>query len=79
MINAYVDVLALSKSDGKIVPKVIYWSDSKEYKITHYRMIGDILSMGGLMGTQYIVKINNQERKLYHERNSNRWFLDIDR
>ena len=79
MINAYVDVLALSTAQGKIIPKKIYWEDGKEYEITQYRMVGELLSLGGLMGIQYIVRIKNQERKLYLERYSNKWFLDIER
>lgn len=78
MMNAYVDVVALMTSEGKKFPKAIIWSDGKTYRITSFTMTGDKLSLGGKVGTQYIVQIGTNERKLYYDYSAGKWFIDLE-
>ncbi|NBK98381.1 MAG: hypothetical protein EOM50_10235 [Erysipelotrichia bacterium] len=77
MINAYIDVLTLIKADGEKVPKVIIWSNNHEYKIDSCMYTGNKLSLGGKCGLQYICNIANQQRKLYFDTQTGKWFIDI--
>lgn len=77
MINAYVDVITLIKADGEKIPKAIIWSDSTEYKIDSCIYTGNKLSLGGKSGLQYLCNIGRQQRKLYFDLNTGKWFLDI--
>lgn len=78
MINAYVDVITLIKSDGEKIPKAIIWSDDRVYKIDSCIYTGNKLSLGGRTGLQYLCNIANQQRKLYYDLNTGKWFLDIN-
>lgn len=77
MINAYVDVVTLIKADGEKIPKEIIWSDDQHYKIDSCIYTGNKLSLGGRCGLQYICNIGKQQRKLYYDMSTGKWFLDI--
>lgn len=77
-MNAYVDVIALMTSDGKKHPQAIVWSDGKTYPISQFTITGDKLSLGGKVGTQYIIHIGHNERKLYYDYSGGKWFIDLE-
>lgn len=77
MINAYVDVMTLIKANGEKIPKAIIWSDNKQYNIDSCFYTGNKLSLGGRCGLQYICNIGNQQRKLYYDMSTGKWFIDI--
>ena len=74
-IKTYVDVIALHKLDGSVMPLSVVWEDGTEYKIAKvldWRR-AESLKVGGV-GTRYLVRIKGRETYLFYEKP--RWFVE---
>lgn len=79
MLVAYVDVLTMITSKGKLFPKAIMWEDGRELEISSFRYSGYVLSLTGKSADLYIIRIGENERKLYFDIASYKWFVEIER
>jgi len=76
-ICGYIDVLTLIMADGRKIPKEIHWDNGKVFKIDDYIECGIVLSFSGKPGILYKIKIKDKERRLYYDKDTNRWFIDL--
>ena len=74
--KVYVDVFALMRQDGTLLPKGFVWEDGEKYKIDRVRHATPAAStkVGG-RGIRYTVVIGGQEQYLYREEDD-RWFME---
>lgn len=77
MISAYIDVLTLITKDGEYIPVKIEWSDGRFFTIESYKKFGLVLSHGGKKGILYKITINGNERNLYLDEHTHKWFVDL--
>ena len=74
--KVYVDVFALMRQDGMLLPKGFIWEDGAKYKIDRVRHAAPAAStkVGG-RGIRYTVLIGGQEQYLYREKDD-KWFME---
>ncbi len=73
--KVYVEVTAVMKPDGTVLPRRFLWEDGAVYRIDRVKHIVPAAStkVGG-RGIRYTVMIQGQERYLFRE--EDRWFLE---
>ena len=71
--KVYVDVFALMRQDGTLLPKGFVWEDGEKYKIDRVRYATPAASTK--VGGRGIVVIGGQEQYLYRE-DDDRWFME---
>lgn len=74
--KVYVDVFALMRRDGVLLPKGFIWEDGSKHKIDRvlHAVPAASTKVGG-RGIRYAVVINGMERYLYREEND-KWFME---
>lgn len=73
--KVYVDVLAAWTREGRIVPKVVKWTDGTRYPIDQIIDVRPAASLkAGGAGTRYTVRIGRTQSFLFLE--SDRWFVE---
>lgn len=76
--KVYVDVDAHFTSDGKLLPKVIYWEDGHRYNIDKVTQIARRASMkAGGVGMRYTCIVGGQQSYLFYE--ADKWFVESRR
>ena len=82
MINIYymrknINVRALMRSDGEILPLEIEWEDGRRFAIDRVLEIKKVASTkGGGKGLRYTCRILGQQRYLFLDEHF--WFIEID-
>ena len=73
--KVYVDVFAVMKCDGTVLPRSFVWEDGERYTIDRVLHIvpAASLKVGG-RGIRYTVKIGANERYIF--RDDDRWFVE---
>ena len=73
--KVYVDVFAVMKRDGTVLPRSFVWEDGERYTIDRVIHIvpAASLKVGG-RGIRYTVKIWMNERYIF--RDEDRWFVE---
>ena len=74
--KVYVDVFALMRRDGILLPKGFIWEDGSKHKID--RVLHAVPAASTKVGgreIRYTVVINGMERYLYREEND-KWFME---
>ena len=73
--KVYVDVFAVMKRDGTVLPRSFVWEDGERYTINRVLHIvpAASLKVGG-RGIRYTVKIEMNERYIF--RDEDRWFVE---
>ncbi len=74
LYKRYVSVICLVDKEGKIKPLMIVWENGEKYPIDRILEIRNATSEVGGCGVLYRCRIQNQERRLFYERN--RWFIE---
>lgn len=83
-IKKYVEVIAVFREDGLLLPREIVWKDGRHYEIDRVSQIAPAASMKvGSQGDRYTVWMRGQQRYLFFERNASlngnnigRWFVE---
>ena len=83
-IKVYVEVDALFREDGYMLPRSLVWEDGKVYKIDRVTDIRQAAAMkAGGQGDRYTIIINGKQSYLFFERSTNlsgnvigRWFVE---
>lgn len=71
-----VDVKAIMKASGEILPLSIYWDDNREFQIDKVLDARNRASTkGGGMGVRYTIRIMGKERFLFLD--GYVWFVEI--
>ncbi|MCQ2453225.1 MAG: hypothetical protein MJ136_01390 [Clostridia bacterium] len=81
----YVDVAVEMTADGRMLPRIIYWIDGRQYEISRIRAVtpAPALKAGG-QGDRYTIVMEGKERYLFFERPTDaeadrtvgRWFVE---
>ena len=73
--KVYVDVFAVMKRDGTVLPRSFVWEDGERYTIDRVLHIvpAASLKVGG-RGIRYTVKIGMNKRYIF--RDEDRWFVE---
>ena len=76
--KVYIDVYALMRQNGMLIPKVFIWEDGAKYKIDRvlHAVPAASTKVGG-RGISYTVRIGNLEQYLFLEDEENRWFMEV--
>lgn len=75
--KVYVELIALFKREGGLVPKEIIWTDGQRFSIDKVLYIDQAPSIvGGLLTVRYTVLMGTSERRIYYEKESQRWFVE---
>ena len=75
--KVYVGVVAKFLPDGGIRPIEMIWVDGKHFSIDKIKFIDRAPSKaGGINTIRYTVMICGQERYLYYEKPTERWFVE---
>lgn len=74
LYKRYVDVITLIDKYGKLTPLMIKWENGCSYPIDRILEIRNAASEVGGGGILYRCRIQQQERKLFYEKN--RWFIE---
>ena len=74
LYKRYVDVVALIDKQGKLTPLILRWDNGVQYPIDRILEVSKAVSEVGGSGILYRCRIQNQERKLFYEKN--RWFIE---
>lgn len=74
LYKRYVDVVALIDKLGKLTPLILRWDNGVQYPIDRILEVRKAVSEVGGSGILYRCRIQNQERKLFYEKN--RWFIE---
>lgn len=73
----YISVIALFKKQGGLTPREIIWTDGKRFQIDKVMFVDQApSSSGGLLTTRYTVLIGLEERRLFYEKENQRWFVE---
>lgn len=76
--KVYVGVTVLFLLEGGMRPKVIKWTDGKNYEIDRVKFIDRLPpKTGGVTTKRFTVSVLGQERWLFFERETERWFLEV--
>ncbi len=74
----YVDVIEECTKEGKLIPKVILWSDGTQYKVQKITEIRRAASLrAGSMGLRYTVYVEGYESYLFYG-DDRRWFVEAN-
>lgn len=81
----FVSVTVIFDESGKMIPKIIHWDESHDYKIENIRRIQPAASLkNGIDGDRYTVYIKGRETFLYFSHsmntsnlNSGRWYVKL--
>ena len=74
-MKVFIDVLVLFTSEGKIIPKAIYWDDGRRFnidKVIDVRRAASVKTGG--TGVRFRCTILGRERDLFLD--DNRWFIE---
>lgn len=82
--KVYVRVSSITETDGRIIPKYLYWEDGLRYKIDKVTDIKQAASMkSGGCDDRYTIWVNGKQTYLFFERNASvtgnnigRWFVE---
>lgn len=82
--KVYVRVMSITETDGRIIPKYLYWEDGLKYKIDKVSDVKQAASMkAGSCGDRYTIWVNGKQTYLFFERNASvtgnnigRWFVE---
>lgn len=76
----YVDVVALTTSDGLVIPMEVRWDDGRRYRIDKVtdRRQAHSLKVGGT-GMRYTVRIGGAQTHLWYDDYRKRWFVEAKR
>ena len=75
MYKKYVDVLALHKADGQILPVMLIWDDGRRYHIDRVLDVRRAASLkAGGVGVRYTCRILNKTRYIWYEDPA--WFVE---
>lgn len=74
LYKRYVDVITLIDKLGKIKPLILVWDNGVQYPIDRILEVRNAMSEVGGCGVLYRCRIQNEERRLFYERN--RWFIE---
>ena len=82
--KVYVRVMSVTETDGRVIPKALYWEDGLKYKIDKVTEVKSAASTkAGGCGERYTIWVNGRETYLYFERiatvsgsNTGRWFVE---
>lgn len=73
--KVYVDVYAVMRKDGTLLPRSFVWEDGEKYKIDRVLHITPAASLKvGGRGVRYTVSIGGKERYMFRE--EDRWFVE---
>ena len=74
MPKKYVEVGAVHRTDGQILPVLLWWEDGRSYQIDRVLDIRRAASLkAGGNGIRYVCLIQGRRRHLYYE--NPRWFV----
>lgn len=74
LYKRYVDVIALIDKQGRQTPLILKWDNGVQYPIDRILEIRQAASEVGGCGLMFRCRIQNQERRLFYEKN--RWFIE---
>lgn len=75
--KVYVDVIVRFTREGRLKPIEIIWTSGERFKIDKTKYVDRAPShVGGLLTWRYTVDMGGRERKLYYEKDSERWFVE---
>lgn len=74
LYKRYIDVVEFVDKEGNLTPLFIIWDNGIKYPIDKIIEVRQSHSQVGGAGLMYRCRIQNQERKLFYERN--RWFIE---
>lgn len=73
--KVYVDVLAVWRVDGTILPRVVRWEDGTRYKVDKVLDVRPAASLkAGGCGIRYTVRILGKPSYIWLE--ENKWFVE---
>lgn len=76
MAKKYVEVGAVFRPDGSIIPVLLWWDDGRSYQIDRVLDVRRAASLkAGGVGRRYTCRICGQERYLFLEDNG-KWFVE---
>ena len=76
MPKKYVEVGAVHRPDGKILPVLLWWEDGRSYQIDRVLDIRRAASLkAGGVGRRYTCRICGKERYLWLE-DDGKWFVE---
>lgn len=71
----YVDVLVLFTSEGRKIPKTVFWDEDKKFQIDRVLDIREAASRkAGGQGERYLCLINGSQHALFYEDPA--WFVE---
>lgn len=83
--KVYVRVTSVTETDGRMIPKCLYWEDGQKYRIDKVTDIRQAASTkAGGCGSRYTILVNGKQTYLFFERNATiaddsiigRWFVE---
>ena len=76
MAKKYVEVCAVFKPDGRMIPIWLWWDDRRKYTIDRVLDVRRAASLkAGGVGLRYTCRILGRERYLYYEDPA--WFVEV--
>ena len=76
MAKKYVEVCAVFKPDGRMIPILLWWDDRRKYTIDRVLDVRRAASLkAGGVGLRYTCRILGRERYLYYEDPA--WFVGV--
>ena len=76
MPEKYVEVGAVHRADGQILPVLLWWDDGRSYQIDRVLDIRRAASLkAGGVGRRYTCRICGKERYIWME-DDGRWFVE---
>lgn len=77
--KVYVGMILKINAEGKLKPLEIEWQDGRRYKID--RVLDERSAppdnVGSYLTKKYKVLIGGQEKAIYEETQTNRWFVEV--
>ncbi|NLC34750.1 MAG: hypothetical protein GX760_05750 [Erysipelothrix sp.] len=74
LYKRYVNIIAEIDKQGRIKPLYLRWDNQELYQIDKIIEVRQAVSKVGGNGLLYVVRIQNQNRRLFYE--INRWFIE---
>ena len=78
--KVFVEILARFNSNGGIYPLELVWGDGRHFLVDRV-LYKDVRpsKAGGVINKCYTVIIEGKERKLYYDKDTERWFVERKR
>ena len=76
----YVDVVALTTSDGRVIPMEVRWDDGRRFHIDKVseRRQAHSTKVGGA-GMRYTIRVGGSQTHLWYDSYHGKWFVEAKR